>query len=119
MGVLFPDVNNCQDLLEMRGKQQLDGHPKKIFTVLKEALKAINDADVFYAKMEGVGKLMAKVGLDLENLKVSCIFYEILQYIIKTLFSREICLVWQNHVCFVNNMSFRSLANVVPTVQPK
>ena len=76
MGPLFPDVKNYQDLVEMRRKQQLEGHPERIFSALKEALRAINDADIFYAKMEAIGVLMARVGLDLQNLKVSCIFCE-------------------------------------------
>ena len=71
IGPLFPDVKNCQDLLEMRKRQRLNGHPEKIVAVLNEALKAMDDAAIFYAKMEGVGKLMANVGLDLESLKVS------------------------------------------------
>ena len=71
---LFPSVNTCQELQNMRRKGQLYGHPKKLINVLREALQAINDADIFYAKMEGIGKVMAKVGLDLESLKVSSMF---------------------------------------------
>ena len=58
----------------MRRRQRFAGHPKRIVDVLNEALKAMDDAAIFYAKMEGVGKVMANVGLDLENLKVSKMF---------------------------------------------
>ena len=70
IGPLLPDIKCYQDLVEMRQSQQLYGHPKIIIRILNEALLSVHDADVFYTKMEGVGKVMAKASLDPGNLKV-------------------------------------------------
>ena len=70
---LFPDVKTQRDLEEMRRKKRLSGHPLRMVSVLSEAVSSIDDAKMFYRRMDNVGKLMAKAGVEDENLKV-CIF---------------------------------------------
>lgn len=70
IGRLFPDVKNQRDLEVMRCKNRLSGHPLRMISVLSEAVSSINDAKIFYRKMDNIGRLMAKAGIDDQNLQV-------------------------------------------------
>ena len=74
---MFPDVKSERDLEEMRRKKRLSGHPLRMVSVLSEAVSSINDAKVFYRKMDNVGRLMAKAGVDDENLQVCCFLFQL------------------------------------------
>ena len=54
----------------MRRRKRLSGHPLRMVSVLSEAVSSINDAKIFYKKMDNIGKLMAKAGVDTENMQV-------------------------------------------------
>lgn len=41
-----------------------------MISVLSEAVASINDAKIFYRKMDNLGRLMAKAGIEDENLRV-------------------------------------------------
>ena len=73
---MFPDVKSERDLEEMRRKKRLSGHPLRMVSVLSEAVSSINDAKMFYRKMDNVGRLMAKAGVDDENLQVCSFLFQ-------------------------------------------